>query len=70
MREKGYVVRYDIDPDFTIEYNGKLFKFGLSVYGVYVGKKQAQCLEGIDKNRPIMRSTQQNKSEEYCNPAA
>jgi hypothetical protein len=65
MKHKGYVPRYDIDPDFTISYNGKTFDFKLSVYGVYVGKKTAKCLKGIDKNLPIKTtSTQKVKSEE------
>jgi hypothetical protein len=65
MKNKGYVPRYDIDPDFTISYNGKTFDFELSVYGVYVGKKQAQCLFGIDKNHPVqITTTQKIRSEE------
>ena len=65
MKHKGYVPRYDIDPDFTITYNGKVFEFVLSVYGVYVGKRKAQCLYGVDKNTPIKNIiTQKIKSEE------
>jgi hypothetical protein len=65
MRNKGYAPRYDIDPDFTISYNGKTFEFKLSVYGVYVGKKKAKCVKGIDKNQVITSTTTQNlKSEE------
>jgi hypothetical protein len=65
MKHKGYVPRYDIDPDFTISYNGKTFEFQLSVYGVYVGKKKAKCLHGVDKNAPIKTtSIQKIKSEE------
>lgn len=69
MQAKGYVIRYDIDPDFTIEYNGKIFNFVLSVYGVFVGRKKAQCLSGVDKNTPIPNSTQKNKSDESWNRA-
>lgn len=65
MKHKGYVPRYDIDPDFTISYNGKTFDFQMSIYGVYVGKKMAKCLNGIDKNLPINKHiTQKIKSEE------
>ena len=70
MKSKGYLVRYDIDPDFTIEYNGKTFNFVLSVYGVFVGKKKAQWFDGIDKNKLIANSTQKSKSEEHSWPAA
>lgn len=69
MKYKGYVIRYDIDPDFTVSYNGKVFEFELSVYGVFVGKRKAQWISGIDKNRIIENSTQQNKSSESCNHA-
>lgn len=68
MKHKGYVIRYDIDPDFTVEYTGKGFKFLLSVYGVFVGKRKAQCLSGIDKNKAISRPIQKNKSNESCCP--
>lgn len=65
MKAEGYVPRYDIDTDWTISYNGRTFDFKISVYGVYVGKKKAECLEGIDKNKPILiPSTQKIKSEE------
>jgi|APGre2960657468_1045069.scaffolds.fasta_scaffold73880_2 hypothetical protein len=70
MRHKGYVRRYDIDPDFTIVYNKKTFEFKLSIYGVFVGKKRAQCLSGIDKNRMIFIPTQTIKSDEAFLPAA
>jgi len=55
MKNHGYVPRYDIDPDFTIGYNGKTFDFKLSVYGVYVGKAKAKCIVGIDKNTPVQQ---------------
>jgi len=69
MRSKGYVVRYDIDPDFTVSYNGKTFDFMLSVYGVYVGRKKAEWISGIDKNTIISSTTHQNKLNGYYSPA-
>ena len=69
MQGKGFVVRYDIDPDFTVEYNGKTFDFKLSVYGVFVGKRAAQCLSGVDKNKPILDSTKKSKSDGSWKPA-
>lgn len=63
MRSQGYAIRLDINPDFTIEYKNKTFDFVLSVYGIYVGKRKAQCLDGIDKNRAIT-STPKNKYAE------
>jgi hypothetical protein len=68
MQNKGYVIRYDIDPDFSVEYTGRGFNFLLSVYGVFVGKRKAQCLSGIDKNRAISLPIQKNKSSVSCCP--
>lgn len=50
MRELGYVPRLDMDPDFTIQYNSKqeYFEFKLTIYGTYLGKTKAQCIQGID----------------------
>jgi hypothetical protein len=62
MKLQGYAPRLDIEPDFTIEYTGKAYEFKLSVYGTFVGKRNAECLTGIDKNKPIF--IQQSKSDE------
>jgi hypothetical protein len=64
MRVQGYVPRFDIEPDFTIDYNEKkqYFEFELSIYGIYVGKKKSECILGIDGNKVIY--TQPNKSKE------
>jgi hypothetical protein len=60
MKDTGYVRRFDIDPDWSISYTGNYYEFILSVYGSYIGKKNALCIEGLDKNRPIF--TPQSKS--------
>lgn len=62
MKDAGYVPRFDIDPDWSLSYTGNYYEFTLSVYGSYIGKKNASCIEGLDKNRPIY--TPQNKSGE------
>ena len=62
MRDEGYVQRFDIEPDWSLSYTGKYYEFILSVYGSYIGKKNAACIDGLDKNRPIY--TPQNKSGE------
>jgi hypothetical protein len=64
MRVSGYVPRIDIDPDFTIEYNEhtQIFKFSLSLYGTYVGKKKSEWILGIDGTQAI--AIHQNKSSE------
>lgn len=66
MRLQGYAPRLDIDPDFTIQYTGKSYEFKLSVFGTFVGKRNAECLTGIDKNKPIF--IQQNKSGDQSSP--
>lgn len=65
MKISGYVPRIDIDTDFTIRYNEKAetFNFELSIYGIYIGKKQAECIQGIDGTTVI--PTQQNRSKEF-----
>ena len=68
MRLSGYVPRYDIDSDFTIDYNvtREIFEFNLSIYGVYVGKKQSECIQGIDGTKVlyIARSKSKGSSQE------
>lgn len=64
MKSQGYVPRFDIDPDFTVSYNGRAFDFELSIYGVFVGRKKAECIEGLMAAKPII-ITQQNKLEEF-----
>jgi hypothetical protein len=53
MRNKGFCRRMDIDAEFTLEYTGKGYEFELSLYGVYVGKRKAQWIEGLLGTRPI-----------------
>jgi hypothetical protein len=50
MRDLGYVVRLDIDPNFTIQYNEtkEYFEFKLTVYGTYIGKTKSKWTMGID----------------------
>lgn len=54
MKADGYVVRADIDPDWTMSYMSpaKGFKFKLSVYGAYVGKKKAQEVDRLYGYKP------------------
>ena len=59
MKDEGYVQRLDIDPDWSVSYEDNHYNFILSVYGSYIGKREAACIDGLDKNRPIY--TPQNK---------
>jgi hypothetical protein len=64
MKLNGYAQRLDIDIDFTIQFNSKKqhFEFEITVYGIYVGKKKAQWITGIDGTKVIY--TQPNKLKE------
>jgi hypothetical protein len=62
MQLQGYAPRLDIDPQFTISYNGNSYDFILSVYGTFVGKRNAEWIEGLDGSKPIY--IQQSKSKE------
>ena len=63
MRSKGYVPHLDIEPAFSLEYDDGVYKFLLSVYGVYIGKAKAKCYLAISNNNliPIEYSTHQIK---------
>jgi hypothetical protein len=63
MKQDGYAPRLDIPADFTLHYDKGNFAFELSVFGTFVGRKVALCLDGIDHGRPIY--TQKSKSEEF-----
>jgi hypothetical protein len=70
MKLSGYVPRLDIDPDWTLEYNEEknIFSFEITMYGVYLGKKQAQWIQGIDGTTAI--PTQKSKLKEYSQDQA
>ena len=70
MRLSGYVPKFDIDTDYTIQYNynKKYFEFELSIYGIYVGKKKSQWILGINKNQVLYY--QQNKLKESLSVSA
>jgi hypothetical protein len=65
MKLLGYVPRLDINQDFTIKYieEKQYFEFELTLYGVYVGKKKAEWIIGIDETKVI--SIQQSKLSEF-----
>ena len=61
MRLSGYVPKFDIEPDFTIDYNlkTKSFEFEITIYGIYVGKRKSEWIDGISQATPIY--TRKNK---------
>lgn len=70
MQAFGYVPRLDINPDFTVEFNHKkkYFEFKLSIYGIFVGKKKALWIIGVDETRVI--TTQKSRLEEFLREVA
>jgi hypothetical protein len=65
MRLSGYVPKFEIDPDFTIDFNEtkKYFEFEITLYGIYVGKRKSEWIAGIDGNKAIY--IQKSKSNEF-----
>jgi hypothetical protein len=65
MRSCGCVPRFDIDLDFTIDYNEtkEYFEFEITIYGTYVGRRQSEWIAGLDKTKPIYIAP--TKSKEY-----
>ena len=58
MRDQGYARVLDIDPAFSVEFDGQTWKFLMTIHGVYVGKKKACEVEGISQGKLIPRHTQ------------
>ena len=64
LRGRGYVPHLDLDPVFTLDYNGNYFEFKISWYGIYLGKAKAKCYQGVMGTKLIpMTPTTQNKLE-------
>jgi hypothetical protein len=61
MRDKGYVPVLDLEPQFSIKYNEikDSYSFNLEMFGVYVGKKKAQEIEGFSGQQFYKRYTKQ-----------
>ena len=59
MRGKGYIRVLDLDPNFSVEFNGETWVFLMTLYGVYVGKKKAWQFEGTTQGKLIPRITPQ-----------
>jgi hypothetical protein len=62
MRGKGYLRVLDLDPSFSVEFNGETWVFLMTLYGVYVGKKKAWLSEGITQGKLIPRIMPQHTS--------
>ena len=62
MRSKGYARVLDIDTNFSVQFDGQTWVFLMTLYGVYIGKKQAWLSEGITQGKLIPRSMRQTIS--------
>jgi hypothetical protein len=68
MREAGYVPRLDLMPEWTTSYQKSYYEFEISIYGTYVGRKKAKCLEGVEGGKPVY--FHQNRPKESSLPQA
>jgi hypothetical protein len=59
MRDMGYIRALDIDPAWTTEYNPMQdeWRFKMSIYGFYVGKRKSWQYEGSFQGKLIPRAT-------------
>jgi hypothetical protein len=64
MRGKGYLRVLDLDPNFSVEFNGETWVFLMTLYGVYIGKKKAWQSEGITQGKLIPRIMPQHISSQ------
>jgi len=55
MRSKGYLRILDLDPAFSVQFNGESWNFIMTIYGMYVGKRKAIEWEGISQWKLIPR---------------
>jgi hypothetical protein len=62
MRGKGYLRVLDLDPSFSVEFNGETWVFLMTLYGIYIGKKKAWLSEGITQGKLIPRIMPQHIS--------
>jgi hypothetical protein len=61
MRAKGYVPVLDLEPQFSIKYNEAKdnYSFYLEMFGVYVGKRKSQEIEGFSGQQFFKRNSTQ-----------
>ena len=68
MRDDGVVPSLDLDPGFTLEYDHErdVFRFALSVYGVYIGREgDLWGTAGVTSGKKIMKSTPLTKLKQF-----
>ena len=57
MRDMGYIRALDLDPAWTTEYNHfqDEWRFRMTIYGFYVGKRKSWQYEGASQGKLIPR---------------
>ena len=68
MRDDGVVPSLDLDPGFTLDYDPErdVFKFELSVYGIYVGREgDLWGTAGMTAGKKIMKHTPLTKLSQF-----
>jgi hypothetical protein len=65
MRDRGYIRALDLDPIWTTEYNPTQdeWRFRMSIYGFYIGKRKSWQYEGASQGKLIPRATPQATSK-------
>lgn len=63
MRDSGYVPVLDLGPYFSTEYSNSKYKFVITAYAIYVGRRKAWSIHGMVNGRPVFMTTQNSKSK-------
>jgi hypothetical protein len=56
MRDKGYSRVLDIDTSFSVEFTGTTWRFLMTLYGIYTGRRKAWQSEGITQGKLVPRN--------------
>lgn len=65
MRESGYIPVLDLGPFWSTSYDGGKYEFIISLYGLYVGKRKAWELSGVDGHGTLYpKNTQRDRSNQ------
>lgn len=63
MRGSGYVPVLDLGPYFSTEYQENSYKFVITAYGIYVGRRKSWEIHGISNGRRVPTTTLRSKSQ-------
>lgn len=69
MRDRGYVPVLDLEPAWSLWYDGQDYRFRLTVYGVEIGIDEAWATAGVMNGKTIPRHIIQPRSSHALTPA-